>query len=348
MTPSLHALILDNLTSAVFLLAQDLRLLYLNPAAEILLESSAQRAVGRKLSELLPNARNLIQGIQGAVRTQQAFTEHERVLRLSEHRKATVTCTVTPLLEDTTPQVLVELVSLDRQLRICREEHLLNQHKATRAVVRGLAHEIKNPLGGLRGAAQLLERELPDPELKEYTHIIIGEADRLQGLMDRILGPRMRPCKMPLDVHEVLERVRTLIAAEAPPQVTVQLDYDPSIPRLQADRDLLIQAVLNIARNALQAVNEQGMITFRSRVWRQYTIGTTRHRLVARLEVIDNGPGIPEELIEQIFFPMVTTREQGRGLGLSIAQELVNLHGGMIECASAPGHTQFSILLPIE
>jgi two-component system nitrogen regulation sensor histidine kinase GlnL len=243
---------------------------------------------------------------------------------------------------------LVELLQVDRHLRIAREENLIAQQSTARALVRGLAHEIKNPLGGLRGAAQLLERELPDESLTEYTRIIIDEADRLQLLVDRMLGPNSLPNKRELNVHEVLERVRALVQGELPAAIRIQRDYDPSIPPLQADRDLLIQAVLNIVRNAVQALGESGVITLRTRTQRQFTIGSRRHRLVARLEIVDNGPGIPPELIEQIFYPMVTGRSDGTGLGLSIAQSLVNQHGGLIECASRPGETVFTLLLPLE
>jgi two-component system nitrogen regulation sensor histidine kinase GlnL len=214
--------------------------------------------------------------------------------------------------------------------------------------VRGLAHEIKNPLGGLRGAAQLLERELSDPSLKEYTGIIIGEADRLQTLVNRMLGPNTRPQRRSINIHQVVERVRTLAVAEAPPGVTIVRDYDPSIPDFMAEPDQLIQALLNIVRNALQAIGEQGEIILRTRSIRQATIGHHRHKLAARLDIIDNGPGIPPDMMESIFFPMVTGRPDGTGLGLPIAQDLVNQHHGLIECHSEPGKTVFTLLLPIE
>jgi two-component system nitrogen regulation sensor histidine kinase GlnL len=215
-------------------------------------------------------------------------------------------------------------------------------------MVRGLAHEIKNPLGGLRGAAQLLERELDSEELKEYTRIIIGEADRLRQLVNRMLGPNSRPNRSLVNIHHVLEHVRSLVKAEADSRLVVTRDYDPSIPELEADRDLLIQAVLNVVRNAVQAISACGEIILRTRAQRQFTIGHSRHRLVLRVDVIDNGPGIAPNISETVFFPMVTGRPDGTGLGLSIAQSLVNLHNGVIECESKPGRTQFTILLPME
>ncbi len=215
-------------------------------------------------------------------------------------------------------------------------------------MIRGLAHEIKNPLGGLRGAAQLLERELPDPQLTEYTKIIIDEADRLQNLLNRMLGPNTLPNLRETNIHHVLERVRSLVLAEAPPGIEITRDYDPSIPNLNADSDQLIQAALNLVRNAVQALGQHGSIILRTRAQRQITIGHERHRLVLTLEVIDNGPGIPQEIQERIFYPMVTGHANGTGLGFSIAQSLINRHGGLIECTSEPGNTIFRILLPLE
>jgi two-component system nitrogen regulation sensor histidine kinase GlnL len=255
---------------------------------------------------------------------------------------------VTPIIEAGVMQgLLVEMNQVDRQLRIAHEEHLLDQQQIARALVRGLAHEIKNPLGGLRGAAQLLERELPDAALREYTRIIIGEADRLQGLVNRMLGPNSRLNLRPVSIHEALEHVRALIQAEAP-ALSLQRDYDPSLPDLSADRDMLVQALLNVIRNAVEAVEGRGQITLRTRSARQILIGKRRHRLVARIEVVDTGPGIPADLLEHIFYPMITGKAQGTGLGLSIAQSIINQHGGLIECQSQPGHTVFTLTLPLE
>ena len=202
-------------------------------------------------------------------------------------------------------------------------------------------------MAALRGAAQLLEREFADPDLKEYTGIIIGEADRLRNLVDRMLGPIRRPVCRDVNIHEVLERVRQLMQAEAAPGIVIQQDYDPSIPLVYGDSDQLIQAILNITRNAIEALKGQGSILFRSRIQRQCTIGQSRHRLVARIEVVDNGPGIPDALREDIFYPMISGRSDGTGLGLSIAQSLVNQHGGLIEYVSRPGETVFSLLIPL-
>jgi two-component system nitrogen regulation sensor histidine kinase GlnL len=245
---------------------------------------------------------------------------------------------------------VVELLAVDRLLKISREESFLHAQETNRAVIRGLAHEIKNPLGGVRGAAQLLARELPNEELAEYTRIIIREADRLRDLVDRLLGPNRQLDLRPLNIHEILEHVRNLIAAESDNRVTIARDYDPSLPEIPCDRAQLIQAVLNIMRNALQAAKDPGEceIILRSRSQRQFTVGAQVHRLMCRVDIIDNGPGIPAALQSSVFAPMVTGRAGGTGLGLSIAQSIIHLHGGVLECESRPGETRFTFYLPME
>ncbi|MDD3518796.1 MAG: nitrogen regulation protein NR(II) [Chromatiales bacterium] len=342
--------LIENLTTTVLLLDDQLRLDYMNPAGEMLFENSLRRCRGMPVADLIPGDADLHAGLRRSLDSGHPFTERERRLTLPVGREITVDMTVSPLIEATRQptHLLVEMLHIDRQLRITREEQLLNQQATTRALVRGLAHEIKNPLGGLRGAAQLLEQELDDEELKDYTRVIIGEADRLRSLVDRMLGPNSLPVRRPVNLHDVLGHVFRLVRAEAPETVLIETDYDPSIPDISADRDMLIQAVLNIVRNALQALGEHGRILLKTRVLRQYTIGQVRHKLVAKIQVIDDGPGIPEEIRERIFFPMVTGREGGTGLGLPIAQSIVNQHGGLIECDSRPGDTRFTLLIPLE
>jgi two-component system nitrogen regulation sensor histidine kinase GlnL len=339
--------ILEGLSTAVLLLNPELELQYLNPAGEGLLEQSARQALGQPLARFLRDDGGLLERLQAGMRAQHPFTARELRLAFIHGRIVTVDCMVSPMSGGgTTPGLLVELVPIDRHLRISREEQLIAQQQAARKLVRGLAHEIKNPLGGLRGAAQLLEAELPDTSLREYTRIIIGEADRLQNLVNRMLGPNNLPRAMATNIHQVVEHVRSLVLAEGDPNLAIRRDYDPSIPELEADPELLIQAVLNIVKNAAQAGATD--ILLRTSTQRQFTIGHVRHRLVVQLQVIDNGPGIPEDMMEQVFYPMVTGRADGTGLGLSIAQSLVNQHGGIIECSSEPGRTEFSILLPLE
>ena len=338
--------ILEGLSTAVLLLTPELELAYLNPAGEDLLEQSARQALGQPLARFLSDDGGLLERLRASAQAWHPFTARELRLAFVPGRAVTVDCMVSPMGSGPTPGLLVELVPIDRHLRISREEQLIAQQQAARKLVRGLAHEIKNPLGGLRGAAQLLEAELPDATLKEYTRIIIGEADRLQNLVNRMLGPNNLPRPSPTNIHQVTEHVRSLVLAEGGHPLEIRRDYDPSIPELMADPELLIQAVLNIVRNAAQAGATD--ILLRTSTQRQYTIGHVRHKLVVQLQIIDNGPGIPEGMMEQIFYPMVTGRADGTGLGLSIAQSLVNQQGGIIECTSQPGRTEFSILLPLE
>ena len=339
---------LDALTTAVVALDLELNVLYLNSACESLLAVRARAAVGHPFQDALPQLGALAPRLRSAFDTHTGFIDRE--VRLLGPGAVTVDCTVTPV-SGPPPCLLLECSEIDRHSRIPRDEVLLNQHQASRELIRGLAHEIKNPLGGIRGAAQLLERDFPDSEHREYTRVIIREVDRLQDLVNRMLGPNRAPRKAAVNIHEVLEHVRQLVQAEAPERVITLRDYDPSLPEIHADREQLVQAMLNLMRNALQAVEEvdsSGMIMLRTRMRRQLTLGGTRHRLVIQIEIEDSGKGVPQEMMEKIFYPMVTTRSQGTGLGLPIAQYLVHAHGGMIECRSRPGCTIFSVYLPLE
>lgn len=349
-TGFLEKKILDNLNTAVLLFDSDLCLKYINSAGEALFAVSSRHVLGQKAGILIPWSKEPVERrLRDALVTRHPFTEREMNIPLGDGRTIKVNCTVAPLhYFDAPPEALVELRQVDRHLRITREEHLISQHQATQALLRGLAHEIKNPLGGLRGAAQLLEGELPDRSLREYTRIIIDEADRLQKLMDRMLGPTKMPKDQRVNIHEVLERVRSLLQAERPGGPLVDRDYDPSIPDFRADPDRLIQAMLNLTRNAAAAAGPEGHVMLRTRVFRQFTMGNKRHRLVLRVDVVDDGDGISPELQDRIFFPMVSARPGGTGLGLPIAQELINQHGGLIECESEPGKTQFFVYLPLE
>jgi two-component system nitrogen regulation sensor histidine kinase GlnL len=349
-TITLEQRIVENLSTVVLLFDSELRLTYINPACEMLFGVSARHITGQSAKALLSCPDEELEAkFNSALESGLAFTEREIKLLMADRREMTVDCSVEPLFRaDSADELLVEIHPVDRHLRISREEHLLSQQKATQALVRGLAHEVKNPLGGLRGAAQLLEQELPEPSLREYTRIIIEEADRLQALMDRMLGPTRIVRHQEVNIHQVLERVRHLAQAESGPGVLIRSDYDPSIPAVSGDPDQLIQTLLNIVRNATRAVGEAGRIVLRTRVLRQFTIGHLRHRLVLLVEIEDNGLGIPPEMQERIFLPMVSGAEGGTGLGLTIAQNLINQHGGLIECRSKPGKTVFSVFLPLE
>jgi two-component system nitrogen regulation sensor histidine kinase GlnL len=260
-----------------------------------------------------------------------------------------VDVTITPLAADGAgPRLLLELTDAAARQRIWRENEILSRQDSSRMMLGQLAHEVKNPLGGLRGAAQLLERELPDPALREYTRIIISEADRLSALVASMSGPARPPRRAVLNIHEVCEHVHRLLRSEAPPSVLIGRDYDPSVPNGRFDRDQLIQALLNITRNALQAVSGQGHITLRTRVCSNISIAGRRHRLAVSVQVEDNGPGVPQALRASIFYPLVTGRATGTGLGLAVAQDVVTRHGGLIEFESEPGRTVFQMLLPLE
>lgn len=341
--------LLDSLSTAVVVLDRRFQVVLINSAAENLFSVSFRQSQGLPLSSLAEGTGMLLDGLRRCLSSGHPYTERELALRVPGEHTITVDCTVTPVVEHQAPDRLVmEIRQVDRQLRISREEQLIAQHNSVRSLLRNLAHEIKNPLGGLRGAAQLLERELAHESLTEYTQVIIGEADRLRNLVDRMLGPNHPPVYSEVNIHQILERVRTLVLAEANQGLVIHQDYDPSIPDMWGDQDQLIQAVLNIVRNAVQALDGQGVITLRTRIERHYTIGQLCHRLVARIEIVDNGPGIPDEQRQTIFFPMISGRSTGTGLGLSISQMLINQHQGLIECQSRPGETIFTLLLPLE
>ncbi|MGE0357034.1 MAG: nitrogen regulation protein NR(II) [Burkholderiales bacterium] len=336
---------LELLATAVLVLDDRLHVTYANPAAETLLAHGRKHLIGTPLSKVLPGNDAFLARLAQAVAEDSGFNENELSLELAG-QPAMVHCVAVPV-EEGEARLLIELRELDQQLRIAREAKLLEQQQANRELIRNLAHEIKNPLGGIRGAAQLLERELPEADLKEFTQVIVKEADRLQALMNRMLTPHRLPQIEMLNVHEVTERVRTLLLAEFPGGLHIRRDYDPSLPDLPGDKESLLQAILNVARNAAQAMAGRGEIRFRTRIARQVTIARTRHRLAVCLEIEDDGPGVPADLAGKIFYPLVSGREGGTGLGLSLAQSYVHQHHGLIEFESVPGRTCFTILLPV-
>ena len=315
---------------------------YANPAAESLLGAAAKALTGQPFAPLFSERAELERALADALGTHWDYSAQYVTYARPGREPLPLACTMTRI---DTPglALLAELRPIEDQLRHAREERLVIEQQSARELIRNLAHEIKNPLGGLRGSAQLLERELEKPELREYTQVIIKEADRLQRLMDRMLTPHRAPRIEALGIHEVLERVRSLVKAEF--GIEIRRDYDPSIPDIIGDREQLIQAVLNIARNAVQVRASE--ITFRTRAVRQVTILRHRHKLALDLQVIDNGPGVAAEIQDRIFNPLVSGREGGTGLGLSLAQTFVQYHQGVIEFESRPGRTTFRILLPL-
>ena len=341
--------ILDNLNTAVVIADDNLLVQQLNPAAENLLCVSADRARGRPLLPLLDDDDELQAVLQQALQTGNSFANE---IRLAPNEVSTeqrvVECRVSTLGDDDQHYLLLELSDTTRRSRISREHALIIQHGAGRQMVRQLAHEIKNPLGGLRGAAQLLSRQLQSADLREYTEVIISEADRLASLVDTLLGPGGPPNKQPLNVHELLEYVVRVVQPDLGDRVAIRRDYDPGLPLISLDRDQIVQALLNIIQNAATALEGRGTVTLRSRAITNFTIGDTRHRVVASIEVQDDGPGIPAGLQDSVFYPLVTSRVDGTGLGLPVAQELLSRHGGLIEFESQPGNTVFFIRIPLE
>jgi two-component system nitrogen regulation sensor histidine kinase GlnL len=345
----LEKTILDNLNAAVLLFDPQLTLIYINSAGEILLADSAKHLMGNTAQAIF-SWRNpdLVNKIQYCLNTHESLTDRELPLNQAEQRHM-VNFSLTPIIEhEQLSHILFEMQVVDRHLQITREVQLQAQQNTSKMLVRGLAHEIKNPLGGIRGAAQLLELELSDPELKEYTQIIISESDRLQLLIDKMLGPNKPAQKSLINVHQALEHVKHLVSAETGADIRFITDYDPSIPEIMADINQLIQVFLNIVRNAIQILADGGEIIFKSRIRRRVTIGQKRYKLCVKIDIIDNGPGIDPSIAEHIFYPMITSKPDGAGLGLSIAHSLIHQHHGFIECDSAPGKTRFSIFLPID
>lgn len=344
---------LDLLATAVVVVDEQLAVVHMNPAAENLFEASHITAAGLTLDRLLGENDVLAAAIGYAQDNNCSYTEHEIEIAINGRSRLNLACTVSPtdLGTEGVGGMLLEFRQIDQQLRVEREARLLEQSQAHRELIRNLAHEIKNPLGGIRGAAQLLDRELERPGLHEYTQVIIKESDRLQALMDRLLTPHRLPLPGPVNIHEVLERVRSVMVAEFP-GISVHRDYDTSMPLLTGDREQLIQAMLNIVRNAAQAIKGAGItggeIWLRTRIARQVTLARRRYRHAVEVRITDNGPGIPENMRNRVFQPLISGREGGSGLGLTIAHNFITQHHGTITFETAPGKTCFILLLPVQ
>jgi two-component system nitrogen regulation sensor histidine kinase GlnL len=337
---------LEHLATAIILLDEQSRIAYLNPAAENLFALSNKNLLGHPLQHAFTHTEQLSAAIGQALSNNASYIEHDLTLGTYAHGKLHLRCAATPL-QSGQHSLLLEFHPMDRPLKLAREEQMLDQTQANRLLLRNLAHEIKNPLGGIRGAAQLLEQELEKPALREYTQVVIQEADRLRSLMEKLLTPQLTPHFSALNIHEVLERVRSLVLAEMPEELSIQRDYDLSLPPLMGDKEQMIQVVLNIVRNAAQAMQGQGNIVLRTRIARQVTLIKKRHRLALMVQIIDDGPGVPEHLCDKIFYPLVSGRANGHGLGLTLAQDFVSQHQGSIEFDSEPGRTCFTVMLPL-
>ena len=374
---------LDLLATAIVIVDRDLVVRYANPAAENLFEFSSKSFVGHTVTEIFEHDRVLGAAIGYARANNCSYTEHELKIGVPGRGKLHLSCTLSPVeiegwgkgrqgradslvvqppargerarapapasgpAANVSHGLVLEFRHIDQQLKIAREERLLDQSQANRELIRNLAHEIKNPLGGIRGAAQLLDHELERPALHEYTQVIMQEADRLQSLMDRLLTPHRLPQPALLNIHEVLERVRSLIVAEYPHGIAIRRDYDTSMPLMKGDKEQMIQTVLNIARNAAQAMQGNGQLKLKTRIARQVTLARKRYKHALQIQIGDTGPGIADALRERIFYPLVSGREGGSGLGLTLAQTFVTQHGGTITFDSQPGSTTFTLLLPI-
>lgn len=338
---------LEHLATAVILLDGQSRIAYLNPAAENLFALSNKNLIGHPVQHAFTHTEQLATAMQYALSNNESYIEHDLTLGTHGHDRLHLRCTATPLQLDQ-HYLLLEFHPMDRPLKLAREEQMLGQTEANRLLLRNLAHEIKNPLGGIRGAAQLLEHELKNPGLREYTQVVIQEADRLRSLTEKLLTPQHVPHFSALNIHEVLERVRSVVLAEMPAGLNIQRDYDTSMPPLLGDKEQLIQVILNIVRNAAQAMAGQGVIVMRTRIARQVTLKRKRHRLAIMVQIMDNGPGVPAHLCDKIFYPLVSGRPDGHGLGLTLAQDIISQHQGSIEFDSEPGRTCFIVLLPLQ
>ncbi len=352
---SIQNSILEHISTAILVFDSALYLCFMNPAAEFALSTSDNRILGLHIADIFTGndgRDSALDGLHRACDNGHCYSRREAVLQLLNGHTLTADYMITPIDDGQQRYLLMEFQPRDRLLKIHEEESLQAKQETAQILVRGLAHEIKNPLGGVRGAAQLLERELPNPALKEYTSIIIEEADRLRNLVDSMLGPTRPPTLGHSNIHEVLERVCGLINGETENALVLVRDYDPSIPEMAMDAEQMIQAVLNVVRNAMQAIAQtmplsEGSIILRTRILRQFTIGSVRHRIVCQLDIEDNGPGIPQTIRDKIFYPMISGRADGSGLGLSIAQAILGQHKGIITCESMPGRTCFSLFIPM-
>lgn len=355
-----YRLLVDNFTTAIVLVDDQLNIIYMNSSSEALFDMSSLRAKGSAVLNILNvahDAFNNEEALRNTLTTGQPYTRREAILHVN-FKDIHVDYTVSQFAPrgEQQPILILELNPIDRMLKISREEYFIQQHQIARQLIRGVAHEIKNPLGGIRGATQLLARSLDNQKYAEFTDIIISEVDRLRNLADTMLGSRQLPSYFAVNVHEPLERVRALIVNQTKKKIKIVRDYDLSLPDVLADRDQLIQVMLNISVNAVQAMTEnkdfyehhEPELLLRTRIQRLVTINSVLHRSVLRIDIQDNGPGVPESILESVFYPLVSGRAKGTGLGLSIAQNIMHQHSGMIECQSVPGKTVFSLYLPWE
>ncbi len=348
--------LLGSLNTAVLLADDTLSIVYMNSAAEAILKIGFTKLRGNKIYDLFSEPAQSRRVMREAIHSNQSFTKRHESVHINDTKGNLIDYSATPVQSNNSSYLIIEMQAIERFIRINREEALSSLQDSSRSLIRGLAHEIKNPLGGIRGAAQLLNQELSDcemsPETLEFCQIIVTEVDRLRNLVDRLLGPNQLPQMRTMNIHEVLDHVVNLMDAETRGSISLVRDYDPSIPDAHGDPEQIIQAILNISRNAMRALQGSQQLTpiiyFKTRVQQSFTLGGLHQRLVCRIDITDNGPGIDPAIKDRIFLPMVSGTGEGAGLGLMIAQTAINRHGGMIECSSVPGETKFSIYLPLK
>lgn len=343
-----NGMLIDSLSTSVVVIDHQLRIRYVNNAAELLFEFSRKQMLSNPITSFIAHNSLKSEQLLKAMEYQESFTEGELALTFSHGKHCIVDFMAKAFETDSNIHLLMEFVQIDQQRKLFKDSQHWAHQQAAKELIRGLAHEIKNPLGGIRGAAQLLEKELINDEHKEFTTLIMQQSDRLRNMVDKLLGPTTVPNFKKQSVHKAIEQIRSLITFEAGESIDIVRDYDPSIPETEIDSDMIQQAILNIARNAIQALNNQGKLTLRTRIQRQQLIQGRLQPLCIEITIMDDGPGIAPEIKSTLFYPMVTTKSDGTGLGLSIAQSLIEHHRGKIEVESWPGHTEFRILLPID
>ena len=342
-----HQDILDAIKVAIVVVDAKFAIQYMNNTAEDFCGGSLEHFRGQKIGSLFEGQEVTEEALQQCFDAYETYTLRQVQLKVSATNQQTVAnVAVSPIPGQ---QLVFEIEPFDRILFMNKEDQMRNAQLASRQLVRGMAHEIKNPLGSIRGAAQLLRKELSTSEQTDYTDLIIGEVDRLKTLVDRLLGPNHTPCFEAVNIHEVIENVLRIVASKADVAWEVVRDYDPSMPGVLGDFDQLTQAMLNIIQNAHEATQneESPHLVVHTGIEHQFTIGRTRHAMVARIEIEDNGIGIPPDIQDQIFFPLVTGKSTGTGLGLAITHTIIGMHNGLIVCNSVPRRTKFVMYLPL-
>ncbi len=337
----------ENLTTAVLVVNDQKIVVSVNTAVEDLLLLSRRSIIGKRLDQVMIGQNKVWEIIQRSHEFQSRYTLRE--LSFEKPRKFEADVTATPLMLDDKVGTILEISRTDRISRLVRETRSIEQQQTNRLMMRSMSHEIKNPLSGIRGAAQLLASELADPDLAEFTNVIIRESDRLTNLVNRVMGSHKQYAVEKLNIHYVVQHVLKLASVSSNHSLNIIRDYDPSLPEIMGDEEQLIQAVMNIVKNAIEAQVEtqDALVGVQTRLERNFTIGKVLHRNLIRLRIWDNGGGVPEEIQAQIFNPMITGRAEGTGLGLSITQEIVQRHGGLVALESYKKHTCFAIYLPI-